>query len=163
MPPADGACDRRVPANSLSRMPPEDGAQAAEPIRAGGGVVWRSDGSGPVRIVVVHRPRYDDWSLPKGKCDKGESDSDCALREVREETGLTCRLGAELPSTRYRDNKGRDKVVRYWTMEPVFDAGFAPNAEIDEIRWLPMPEAVRLLSYDHDRPVLEALDPPPGG
>jgi len=141
-------------------MSPQGGAQP-EPVRAGGGVVWRRDGPGPVRILVVHRPRYDDWSLPKGKCDRGETDEDCARREVREETGLTCRLGPELPSTRYRDNKGRDKTVRYWAMEPVADGGFTPNTEIDEIRWLPLPEAVELLSYDHDRPVAEALVEPP--
>ena len=139
-------------------MSPEDATAAVEPVRAGGGVVWRRDGGGPVRVLVVHRPRYDDWSLPKGKCDKGESDEDCALREVREETGLACRLGAELPSTRYRDNKDRDKVVRYWAMEPVTDDGFTPNAEVDDLRWLAAPEALRLLSYDHDRPVVEALD-----
>jgi len=119
--------------------------------------VWRRRVPGPVEVLVVHRPRYGDWSLPKGKADPGESDEACALREVLEETGLTCRLGRELPSTRYRDNKGRDKLVRYWTMEPIADDGFTPNAEIDELRWLPVPDALRLLSYDHDRPVVEAL------
>ena len=138
-------------------MSPEEN----NPIRAAGGVVWRRNGEGPIRILVVHRPRYDDWSLPKGKADPGESDADCALREVREETGLACRLGAELPSTSYRDNKGRPKTVRYWAMAPVSDEGrFIPNAEIDEIRWLPVAEAVKLLSYDHDRPVVEAFEPP---
>jgi 8-oxo-dGTP diphosphatase len=140
-------------------MSPDDATTGVEPVRAGGGVVWRRKGSGPVEILVVHRPRYDDWSLPKGKADAGESDEDCALREVREETGLTCRLGPELPSTRYRDNKNRDKLVRYWAMEPVADDGFTPNAEIDELRWLPVPEALRRLSYDHDRPVVAALPP----
>ncbi len=111
----------------------------------------------------MHRPRYDDWSLPKGKADPGESDEACALREVLEETGLTCRLGRELPSTRYRDNKNRDKLVRYWAMEPIADDGFTPNAEIDELRWLPVPEALRLLSYGHDRPVVEALHSPATG
>lgn len=144
-------------------MSAEDAPERIGPVRAGGGVVWRRDGSGPVEILVVHRPRYDDWSLPKGKCDPGESDEECALREVREESGFTCRLGAELPSTRYKDSKGRDKVVRYWSMEPVSDAGFTPNAEIDEIRWLPLAEALAQLSYGHDRPVVEALDPPPAG
>ena len=72
-------------------------------------------------------------------------------------------LGAELPSTRYRDNKGRDKRVRYWAMEPLSDDGFIPNAEIDDIRWLPVPEAVTLLSYEHDRPVVDAFEPPPSG
>jgi len=139
----------------------EEAPAAGNHVRAAGGVVWRPSEDGSPRIVVVHRPRYDDWSLPKGKCDRGESDTDCALREVEEETGYTCRLGAELRSTRYHDSKGRPKTVRYWAMEPVAgDSTFTPNAEIDEIRWLPIPEAVRLLSYDHDRPVVLAFEPP---
>jgi len=125
--------------------------------------VWRRHVPGPVEVLLVHRPRYDDWSLPKGKADPGESDEACALREVLEETGLTCRLGRELPSTRYRDNKNRDKLVRYWAMEAIADDGFTPNAEIDELRWLPVPEALGLLSYDHDRPVVEALHSPATG
>ena len=143
-------------------MSPEDAAASADHVRAAGGVVWSRWGRGPVRILVVHRPRYDDWSLPKGKADRGESDTDCALREVLEETGLTCLLGPELPSTRYRDNKGRDKTVRYWAMVPL-SGTFTPNAEIDEIRWLPLPDAVNLLTYDHDRPVVEAFEPPVAG
>jgi len=142
-------------------MPPEDPSPSPSHVRAAGGVVWRRSGAGPVRILVVHRPRYDDWSLPKGKADDGESDADCALREVWEETGFTCVLGPELPPTRYRDNKGRDKVVRYWAMEPV-SGDFSPNSEIDEIRWLPVEEALPLLSYAHDRPVVEAFRPPSG-
>ena len=140
-------------------MSTEEAAAPVDQVRAAGGVVWSRWGRGPLRILLVHRPRYDDWSLPKGKCERGESDAACALREVREETGLSCVVGAELPSTHYRDNKGRDKIVRYWAMEPVFGA-FFPNAEIDEIRWLPILEAVNLLSYDHDRPVVEAFEPP---
>ncbi len=124
-------------------------------------MVWRYSDDGPVNVLLVHRPRYDDWSLPKGKCDEDESDASCALREIEEETGLTCRLGSELPSTHYRDSKGRSKTVRYWAMEPVAgDGEFTPNLEIDEIRWLPVPEAMKLLSYDHDRPVLQAFAPP---
>ena len=139
----------------------EESPAADNHVRAAGGVVWRHSDEGPVHILVVHRPRYGDWSLPKGKRDEGESDAACALREVKEETGLTCRLGAELPPTRYRDNKGRPKTVRYWAMEPVGgDGEFTPNAEIDEIRWLPLPDAVRLLSYDHDRPVVQTFEPP---
>ena len=139
----------------------EEGPAADNHVRAAGGVVWRHWEDGQVRVLVVHRPRYDDWSIPKGKCDEGESDADCALREVNEETGLTVRLGAELPPTRYRDSKGRPKTVRYWAMEPVTgDGEFTPNSEIDEIRWLPVDEAVKLLSYNHDRPVVLALEPP---
>ena len=135
----------------------------ADHVRAAGGVVWRRDGDdGVVEVLVVHRPKYDDWSLPKGKCDKGESDEACALREVEEETGLTCRLGAELPSTSYRDSKDRPKTVRYWAMEPLGGAGrFSPNDEIDDIRWLPLGEAAGTLSYAHDRPIVEALEVPP--
>jgi len=143
-------------------MSPEEASTTGQQVRAAGGVVWSRWGNGPVRILVVHRPRYDDWSLPKGKADHGESDAACALREVEEETGLTCGLGDELPSAHYRDSKGRDKVVRYWAMEPISGA-FTPNAEIDEIRWLPLLEAVNLLSYEHDRPIVEAFEPPATG
>jgi 8-oxo-dGTP pyrophosphatase MutT (NUDIX family) len=142
-------------------MSREEGPAAANHVRAAGGVVWRRPDEGSVQILLVHRPRYDDWSLPKGKCDEGETDAACALRETREETGLTCRLGSELPSTRYHDNKGRPKTVRYWAMEPVAgDGEFTPNAEIDEISWLPIPQAVTLLSYDHDRAIVQAFTPP---
>lgn len=139
-------------------MTREEGATTAGHVRAAGGVVWRRSAEGSVSILLVHRPRWDDWSIPKGKCEEGESDTSCALREIKEETGYTCRLGAQLPSTSYRDRKGRPKVVRYWAMEPVAGEGeFSPNAEIDEIRWLPIPQAVKLLSYAHDRSVVEAL------
>ena len=131
-------------------------------VRAAGGGVWRRSGDGDVVILVVHRPRYDDWSLPKGKADPGESDAECALREVEEETGFACLLGDSLPSTRYVDNKGRDKIVRYFAMEPV-SGDFVPNSEVDEILWLAVPEALRVLSYAHDRPVLESFEPPPRG
>jgi 8-oxo-dGTP diphosphatase len=113
-------------------------------VKAAGGVV-RRDG----RIAVVHRPRYDDWSLPKGKLDPGESWEQAALREVREETGLECELGTELSSTSYHDRKGRSKVVRYWLMEPV-GGEFAPNDEVDELRWLTPAEAAELLTYPRD-------------
>lgn len=124
-------------------------------VRAGGGVVAGRADDGSPTVLVVHRPRYDDWSLPKGKVDPGESDEECAEREVWEETGLRCRLGDELPSTRYVDHKGRAKLVRYWAME-VVDGAFVPNDEVDAIRWLPPAEAVALLSYAHDTVVVEA-------
>jgi 8-oxo-dGTP diphosphatase len=121
---------------------------AAE-VKASGGVVWRR-GAGGIEVAVVHRPRYDDWSLPKGKLDPGESWEEAALREVQEEIGLRCRLGRELPPVSYTDNKGRSKVVRYWLMEPQ-DGEFEPSSEVDEMRWLIPSAAVGLLSYPHDR------------
>jgi 8-oxo-dGTP diphosphatase len=112
------------------------------------------DGKG--RIALVHRPKYDDWSLPKGKLDPGEGFEEAGLREVEEEIGVRCRLVGELPSTQYRDAKGRQKLVRYWLMEPVTDGGFEPTSEIDELRWLSPDEAAAALSYERDREVLEA-------
>lgn len=119
-------------------------------VEAAGGVVVR-DGE----VLLVHRPRYDDWTLPKGKLDDGESFQDAALREVEEETGLRCTLGRELPSSRYTAN-GKPKLVRYWLMEPVQDAPFVANDETDELRWLALGDALALLSYDRDRDVIRA-------
>jgi 8-oxo-dGTP pyrophosphatase MutT (NUDIX family) len=120
-------------------------------VDAAGGVVER-DGS----VLLVHRPRYDDWTFPKGKLDPGESFDDAALREVEEETGLRCTLGRELPATRYEVN-GRPKLVRYWLMTPQAEPGFVPNDETDDLRWVTPDEARRLLTYDRDRDVLAAL------
>jgi len=120
-------------------------------IRAAGGLVVR-DG----KVLLVHRPKYDDWSFPKGKCDAGETDEDCALREVEEETGLRCELMEEIGETSYRDGKGRPKVVRYWRMRAV-DGAFAPHAEVDEIRWETAENAGRLLSWPRDLALLERL------
>jgi 8-oxo-dGTP pyrophosphatase MutT (NUDIX family) len=122
-----------------------------KPIQAAGGVVLR-DG----RVAVVHRPRYDDWSLPKGKLDAGESFEDAALREVEEETGLRCRLVRELPAVEY-EVRGRPKLVRYWAMEVAEETSFVPNDEVDEVRWLEPRDALGLLSYDRDREPVLAL------
>lgn len=120
-------------------------------VRAAGGVVVR-DG----RLLLVHRPKYDDWTLPKGKCEPGESYEACAVREVEEETGLRCELGTELPSTHYTDSRGRPKRVRWWRMEPV-SGDFTPTDEVDEIRWLTREEAGALLSYGRDQVLLDAI------
>ncbi len=128
--------------------------EAAE-VKASGGVVWRRGAAG-IEVALVHRPKYDDWSFPKGKLDPGEGWEEAALREVEEEIGLRCRLGHELPPTRYRDSKGRAKVVRYWMMEPL-DGEFVPSAEVDEVRWLAPADADRLLSYEHDRELLREV------
>jgi 8-oxo-dGTP diphosphatase len=125
-------------------------------IEAAGGIVAR-DVDDATEVAVVHRPRYDDWSFPKGKLDPGETFEDAALREVREETGLVCKLGAELASARYEDNKGRPKVVRYWLMQVVDDPGFEPNDEVDELRWLSPDAARELLTYERDRELLRGI------
>jgi 8-oxo-dGTP diphosphatase len=124
-------------------------------VQAAGGVVYRRNG-GALEVLLVHRPRYDDWTLPKGKLHRGESHEEGALREVEEETGLRCELDRELPSSRYRDQKGRPKVVRYWTMRPL-DGAFRPHAEIDDARWLPLEAADDELTYDRDREILQAF------
>jgi 8-oxo-dGTP diphosphatase len=120
-------------------------------VRAAGGVVVR-DG----RLLLVHRPKYDDWTLPKGKCEPGETDEACAVREVEEETGLRCELGTELLSTHYTDSRGRPKRVRWWRMSPV-SGEFTPTDEVDEIRWLTRDEAAALLSYGRDQALLDAV------
>ncbi len=128
-------------------------------IRAAGGVVWRRDPAGRVEVAVVHRPRYDDWSLPKGKLDAGETDEEAALREVEEETGLRCTLDEELGVVHYRDRKGRPKQVRYWSMQPIdpHAEAFVPNHEVDECRWVALETARGVLTYVHDRELVDRL------
>ena len=134
---------------------PVDAPAGAEAVvvRAAGGVVL--DGGS---ILLVHRPRYDDWTLPKGKLEDGESWEDAALREVEEETGMVCRiLDAQALVTRYRDRRGRPKEVRYYRMACTGGA-FAVNDEVDEVRWCALADAPGLLSYDSDRGVLRGVD-----
>lgn len=126
-------------------------------VRAGGGVVLREGADGD-EVLLVHRPAYDDWSLPKGKAHEDERVEDCALREVEEETGLRCELERELPSTSYRDARGRPKVVRYWEMRPLGGDARA-QAEVDDVAWLPIDAAKERLTWERDRAVLEALQP----
>jgi 8-oxo-dGTP diphosphatase len=141
------------PEDEGGRFPAHAGVEPE--IRAAGGVVWRV-AEGRPEVALVHRPKYRDWTFPKGKLDVGETDEEAARREVLEETGLECVLGRELPSVTYRDGKGRHKQVRYWEMT-VAAGAFAVNDEVDQMAWLDLVEARRRLTYDHDRDVLEAF------
>ncbi len=132
-----------------------EGSEGAE-VTAAGGVLWRRSTTGAVEVLVVHRPRYDDWSFAKGKCDPGESFADTAAREVLEETGFTVVFGPELDEVRYRDHKGRSKLVRYWAMT-VSGGDFTPNDEVDEVCWLPVAEARSTVTYAHDAALLDRL------
>lgn len=130
-------------------------------IRAAGGVLWRPagllGGDASVEVAVIHRPRYDDWTLPKGKLAPGESEVDGAIREVLEETGYHVRMGRALGETRYFKDQGgmlRPKVVRWWAMEAAGGA-FTATREVDELRWVSLAEASELLSRESDRELLE--------
>ena len=124
-------------------------------VLAAGGAVWRRTPQG-LEVVRVHRPAYDDWGLPKGKLEEGESAEQAALREVEEETGLWCRLGGELPTTTYNDGAGRPKSVRYWAMTQA-GGELAAAHEVDDARWALLEQARRRLTYPRDVVVLEAL------
>jgi 8-oxo-(d)GTP phosphatase len=131
-------------------------------IRAAGGVLWRSagvnnGGEPAVEVAIIHRPRYDDWTLPKGKLSPGESEIEGAIREVWEETGYRVRLGRALGEIRYSKQTRwgpRPKVVRYWAMHAE-GGSFIPNNEVDELRWVSLGEAHEMLSYERDKEVLE--------
>ena len=143
-----GGVKRRSATDSLATVPT---------IRAAGGVVWRPGRNGRPEVAVIHRPLQDDWTLPKGKLDGGETAEEAALREVLEETGLRCEVVRPAGCTAYVDRRGRDKIVCYWVMRPV-DGEFRPSGEVDGIRWLTVEEAIRQLSYPVDRALLAAQE-----
>lgn len=138
-------------------------------IRAAGGLVTRTsrsaNGGATMELLVVHRPRYDDWSLPKGKLEPGETPEEAARREIAEETGVLVELGIPLPSSEYVDRHGRRKIVDYWWMTPVGNTAWEPNDEVDETRWITAAEAATLLTYEHDRRLAATVGTasPPGG
>lgn len=125
-------------------------------VHAAGGMIVRRTPDGVLEVAVVHRPERLDWSFPKGKLEPGETLEECAVREVSEETGFTCRLGSFVGHTEYRDRKDRPKVVAYWVME-VESGEFCAGREVDELRWVDLAEAAHLLSYVRDRDLLVAL------
>lgn len=128
-------------------------------VQAAGGLVVRRRLGGQVQIAVIHRPLQDDWTLPKGKLEPGETAEEAALREVREETGLSCEIVRPAGRTAYLDRYGRDKEVHYWVMRPL-GGDFRPTREVDRLRWLLVDEALSALSYEDDRELLAGLDLP---
>ncbi|GHF46141.1 DNA mismatch repair protein MutT [Streptomyces mashuensis] len=135
-----------------------DAGTGAGTVRAAGCVLWRRrthPGEG-IELALVHRPKYgDDWSLPKGKLKRGEDWLACAVREVREETGMECAVGPPLLVLRY-DVAGRPKEVRYWAAEATYGT-FRPSREVDRLLWLPPAAARARLTHAHDRPLVDAL------
>ncbi len=130
-------------------------SSATEIVQAAGGLIVRRH-KGSLEIVVVHRPVQQDWSFPKGKLETGETFELAALREVHEETGMTCRLVRFIGHTEYLDRKGRPKAVAYWVMAAA-SGFFTPNEEVDELLWLDLESAARVLSYPRDRELVAVL------
>jgi 8-oxo-(d)GTP phosphatase len=126
------------------------------PVRAAGGVVWRPGRHG-VDVCVVHRPRYDDWSLPKGKLEPGEHPLVAAVREVAEETDVQAVPQVRLTRVQYAMRDGVPKTVDYWSMRAVDDGGFEAHTEVDQMQWLPVDDAAQRVSYSHDVSVLRAF------
>src|SRR5438876_601113 len=153
-----GNCEK-VSAEGVEEVPATgaQGLSLRDTVQAAGGVPMRRRDDGVVEVLLVHRPRYLDWTFPKGKVQDGERDEDAALRELREEAGLVCELGRELASTRYKDTKLRDKTVRYWVMENC-SGSFESNDEVDRIEWLTLEEAAGRLSHRRDLDVLRSLE-----
>jgi 8-oxo-dGTP diphosphatase len=125
-------------------------------VHAAGGIISRQGEGGEIEVLLIHRPRRQDWTFPKGKLEAGETHEACALREVEEETALRCVLGRELATTSHQDGKGRLKIVRYWMMDPA--GGVAePRNEVDGVRWVSLEDAASLLTYSGDRELLAAF------
>lgn len=127
------------------------------PVLAAGAVVTRVHPTRGTEVVLVHRKRYDDWSLPKGKVEAGESLPACAVREVREETAVAIRLGAPLDSVTYDAGRVGLKQVHYWSASVVSATRRAPDAEVDVVSWLPLRVALSRLDFDHDRRLVAQL------
>ena len=143
--------------------PGQDRDRPAAEIRAAGAVLYRYGDDG-MQVAVIHRPSHDDWSFPKGKLEPGEHVLLAAVREVTEETGIRPVLGRPLATVRYQV-EGRPKRVDYWASrvdDPAAQPAFVPGDEVDQLTWLPVPEAIAMLTYAHDVSLLRRLVAPPG-
>ncbi|MDX2824153.1 NUDIX hydrolase [Streptomyces ipomoeae] len=126
-------------------------------VLAAGCTLWRRSPAGEgIELALVYRPKWADWSLPKGKLKRGEDPRDGAVREVLEETGMTCALGPELPAVHYVDAQHRPKQVRYWAAEAT-GGTFTPNREVSELLWLPPEAAMQRLTHEKDRAVVSSF------
>jgi 8-oxo-dGTP diphosphatase len=127
---------------------------------AAGALLWRWE-KGVLKVLVIHRARYDDWSWPKGKLDRGESVPEAAIREIREETGLRVSLGVKLNEIEYKIEQGNRKVVHYWaaqvTDKAISQQNFVPDEEVSSLEWLTVPEAKKRLTYKYDIEPLKLL------
>jgi len=145
-----------TPSRPFEPRPEVEADGIAPEVEAAGAVVWRVGSDGDIEVALIHRPRYDDWSFPKGKLLAGETLAEAAVREVREETGFRCRMAEVIGSHRYRDSRARWKEVTYWLMEWV-EGSFDPSDEVDRLRWVPLAEAELVLTYDRDHELLRKL------
>ena len=121
-------------------------------VQAAGAVPRRNGG-----VLIVHRPKYDDWTFPKGKLEQGESFEDAVVRELEEETGWKGDMGAELEPTRYKDGEGRDKLVRWWELWVRERGDWEANDEVDDLMWVPLSEVDSLLTYESERALAEQV------
>ena len=139
-----------MPATATTRTRKDAPPNLGKPVLAGGAVVTREHPTRGIEVVVIHRQRYGDWTLPKGKLEPGEALPVCAVREVREETGVTIRLGVPLDTIRYEAGKAGLKKVDYWGGTVLEVVRRAPDAEVDVVSWLPVRAALARLTYSHD-------------
>ena len=123
-------------------------------IRAAGALLWRESSAGEIEVALVHRPRFDDWSLPKGKIDENETPLACAYREVFEETGIKARFTRQLGAVEYEDN-GMQKRVKYWVAQALGASDFVANEEVDQLRWLKPSDSIELATHQSDKEMIE--------
>jgi 8-oxo-(d)GTP phosphatase len=141
---------------------PQEAELSHRLILAGGAVVAREHPSQDIEVLIIHRARYDDWTLPKGKIEAGEPLPVCAVREVREETGVTIRLGVPLDTVTYEAGDAGVKKVDYWAGVALESVPRAPDAEVDVVSWLPVGAALDRLTYSHDHFLVQQyLEEPP--